>query len=84
MEDEYEYEYVVTGWVRFLYKRGVITKLERVWITDLWDSQSLSAHRQVYEFYSRTVEENPELWITYKAKRRLTTNRTSGEHHETQ
>lgn len=72
MEDEYEY--VITGWVRFLHKRGVIKELDAEWITHLWDSQSLSAHRQVYDFYSRTVEEYPDLWISYKAKRRLTTN----------
>ena len=77
-------EDVIPEWVRFLYKRGVITETEAVWITDLWDSQSMAAHKQAYSFYSRTVEEHPDLWITYKAKRRLTTNQTSGEHHETQ
>ena len=82
MEDDYEY--VITGWVRFLHKRKVISTLNLYWITHLLDSQSLSAHRQAYDFYNRTVEEHPDLWISYKAKRRLTTNQTSGEHHETQ
>ena len=77
-------EDVILGWVRFLHQRRVITDTQAYWISYLWDSQSLSAHRQAYDFYSRTVEEHPDLWITYKAKRRLTTNQTSGEHHETQ
>ena len=77
-------EDVIPGWVRFLRSRGVISELDAEWITHLWDSQSKAAHRQAYDFYSRTVEEHPDLWITYKAKRRLTNNRTSGEHHETQ
>ena len=69
-----EYEYVITGWVRFLHKRGVISKLDLHWILSLWDSQSMAAHKQAYGFYSRTVEEYPDLWISYKAKRRLTIN----------
>lgn len=80
MEDEY----VIRGWVYFLHQRRVISNLDLHWIISLWDSQSMAAHRQVYGFYSRMKEENPDLWITYKAKRRLTTNQTSGEHHETQ
>jgi hypothetical protein len=57
------------GWLRFLRDRGVLTKQQHLELAYFGGGRWSRSY--VRQFAERMIQENPELWVAYLAKRRI-------------